>query len=257
MMANKIALPNLEVHVSHARNLRCRGCSHYSNFGMSGNLSTDQAELWFSTWAAKVWPREFALLGGEPTMNPALSEIVQLASRYWRESRLLLVTNGLLLQRHPDLLPILRDTQTTLEISVHFRDQDYSDRIAKLRDYLDPWSKSVHIHWRNACVTWSTRYVWDADNPEAFHSSDAGRAWRACAIKQCRQLHDNHLWKCPLIAYLQPLVDLGVGPVALRKYLDYQPLPPSATADEIGRWLAIGAESCCEMCPERREAMTP
>lgn len=75
IMANKIALPNLEVHVSHACNLRCRGCSHYSNFGMSVNLSTDQAELWFSTWSAKVRPREFALLGGEPTMNPALSEI--------------------------------------------------------------------------------------------------------------------------------------------------------------------------------------
>lgn len=256
-MLDKIALPNLEVHVAHGCNLCCRGCAHYSNFGLPGQLTTDQAEHWFRTWSAKVWPREFALLGGEPTLNPALSEIVQLAGRYWRESRLLLVTNGLLLPQHPDLLPILRDTQTTLEISIHFQDAAYSDRLAKIREYLDPWRQSVRIHWRNAYATWSTRYTWDPANPDAFRPSDAGRAWRTCQIKHCRQLHDNQLWKCPLIAYLQPLMDRGIGPAALARYLDYQSLPPDATADQIRTWLAIGAEPCCEMCPESRKALAP
>ena len=75
-----IEIPALEYHLAHGCNLSCQQCSHYSNFRLAGKLPTpDDARREYSLWSHRIQPRRFALLGGEPLLNPHLIEHLRLA----------------------------------------------------------------------------------------------------------------------------------------------------------------------------------
>ena len=74
-----IEIPNLEFHAAHACNLYCAQCSHYSNFHAGGIVSVDEARANFDAWQGRLAPKQIAILGGEPTLNPELLQIIELA----------------------------------------------------------------------------------------------------------------------------------------------------------------------------------
>ena len=107
-MDERLPLPALEYHVAHGCNLSCQQCSHYSNFHVAGKLPTiEDAEADYAKWSHRLKPRRFALLGGEPLLNPQIIEHIQLARKHWSDSNLMLVTNGFFLHRFPELPAVL------------------------------------------------------------------------------------------------------------------------------------------------------
>src|SRR5436190_24323002 len=97
----KISL--LELHVTHACNLTCESCSHYSDHGHHGNLDPADADRWMAAWAGRIKVRQFNLLGGEPTIHPQLCEFIPLVRRHWPAAHVRITTNGFFLHRHPGL----------------------------------------------------------------------------------------------------------------------------------------------------------
>ena len=69
-------VPLLELHVTHACNLACESCSHYSDHGHRGNLDPSEADRWMAAWSGRLRVDHFNLLGGEPTIHPRLAEFV-------------------------------------------------------------------------------------------------------------------------------------------------------------------------------------
>lgn len=64
---------SLEFHIMHSCNLSCQQCSHYSNLKLGGGITSIQdAKENYDLWSSRVQPKVFALLGGEPTLNPNL-----------------------------------------------------------------------------------------------------------------------------------------------------------------------------------------
>ena len=51
----------LELHVTHACNFTCEGCSHYSNHGHTGNISLDDCEEWLYGWSKRVKPKTLTI----------------------------------------------------------------------------------------------------------------------------------------------------------------------------------------------------
>jgi MoaA/NifB/PqqE/SkfB family radical SAM enzyme len=96
-------IPHLEMHVTHACNLACESCSHYSNHRHKGHVGLAEADGWMSAWSRRVTVGLFSLLGGEPTIHPELAKFVPLARRHWPRARIEIVTNGFFLDRHEDL----------------------------------------------------------------------------------------------------------------------------------------------------------
>lgn len=114
----RFSLPALEYHVAHGCNLSCQQCSHYSNFHLAGKLPTlADAESEYSQWSLRLDPTRFAWLGGEPLLNPAILEHIQLARQHWYDSELMLVTNGFFLHRFPELPQVLVDTHANLRLA--------------------------------------------------------------------------------------------------------------------------------------------
>jgi len=130
----RFSLPALEYHVAHGCNLSCQQCSHYSNFHLLGKLPTlANAESEYLQWSQRLKPARFALLGGEPLLNPAILEHIQLARQHWYDSNLMLVTNGFFLHRFSELPRVLIDTECQLEISQHGTHQDYIQQFREVK----------------------------------------------------------------------------------------------------------------------------
>ncbi|HUT93880.1 MAG TPA: glycosyltransferase [Thermoguttaceae bacterium] len=249
----KVTFQNLEYHVTHACNMRCRSCTHFSNYGHQGHASPEQAEREFSLWSHRLRPKWFSLLGGEPTLNPDLCKIIRIAARHWRESLLQLVTNGWFLHRHPDLPAVLEETGCRLEVSIHGNDSSYRARVEKIRALCEDWESrhTMFINWRESYTKWRETYRDTGAGVEPFDDGDPDASWQTCKAKWCPQLHGGQLHKCPQIAYLSMQLEKSV-PTASDEwdhYLRYKPLRPECSQDEAERFLRRQGEWICGMCP--------
>jgi mannose-6-phosphate isomerase-like protein (cupin superfamily) len=78
-------------------------------------------------------------------------------------------------------------------------------------------------------------------------------SWANCAARHTPQLHEGVLWKCAPLAYLgQQHRKFGLSD-KWAPYLQYRPLTPDCSDEELADFLARGAESYCGMCPARPE----
>lgn len=243
---------NLEIHLAHSCNLACESCTHYSNQGHKGILSLEEAERWFADWSPRIRPAVFSLLGGEPAINPRLADFVTLARRYWPDSQLRLVTNGFLLPRHPELPKRLAEAGNAwLYLSVHHGSKPYSDRIEPVVALINDWVREHGIKASAYPSTkwWRRTYTGMGAAMEPFEDAAPRSSWEKCQARYCPQLFEGKIWKCGPIAYLG-MQDAKYGlSEKWRPYLDYRPLEPGCSDEELIAFFAREDEAICAMCP--------
>jgi len=244
------SLPNLEIHVAHSCNLRCESCSHYANHGHRAIVALEEADRWMKLWNRKVSPRVFSLVGGEPAMHPQLTEFVRMSRKNWPHAELRLITNGFLLQRHPGLPAVLRETDTCLCLSIHHRSPQYQKRLQPILELVETWEArhKIRLQYVHAYRHWTRRHKGFGSAMEPFDDGHPRLSWENCCAKNYCQLFEGKIWKCPPLAYLR----LQAAMYSLSKqwtpYLRYQPLQPECTSDELVAFLAKQEEPCCNMC---------
>lgn len=247
-----LAIPNLEIHVTHACNLGCEGCSHYSNHGHKGNVSLDAASEWMEKWSGRLQPRVFSLVGGEPTVHPQLTEFVALARRQWPQAKLRLVTNGFFLQRHPELPRLLgNDPDACLYLSIHHESPEYLKRLEPQLVLLKQWQKDygVKVQLYPSERQWTRRYHGYGADMQPFNDGEPRASWEHCRARHCPQLFEGMLWKCAALAYLGMQNErFGLGE-AWRPYLQYRPLEPDCSDAGLLEFFRREEESHCGMCP--------
>lgn len=252
-----VEVHNLEIHAWHACNLFCESCSHYSSLGLRGGPSAEECESWMSAWGTRIAPRVFSIVGGEPTLNPDLTQIVIAAGKIWHTSRIRLVTNGLLLSRHPDLPKALAaiGRKSYLEISSHHTSPEFQARFADVREIAAAWKNEYGLNIRiiNSEAYWIRSYDY-AQGAIRFMDGDPRRAWEACEGKKCRQIFDGNLWKCPAVAYFNLMKQRTSVDARWDDLLkEYRSLEPSCTDAELADFMALEEEMICKICPESLE----
>ncbi|WP_314955784.1 radical SAM protein [Bradyrhizobium cosmicum] len=251
----------LELHVTHACNLTCESCSHYSNHGHAGNLDLAAADRWMTGWSNRLEMEEFCLLGGEPTVHPLLADFVPLVRRHWPKTRIRIVTNGFLLRRHPELpIKMMAAGNCDIALSVHHDASSYRERLQPSMDLLDHWQSEYGtvVHTWLSHGVWTRRYTGSGVDMLPFEDGNPRRSWEICPARHCKQLHDGKIWKCAPLAYLglqKAKYDISAK---WNPYLNYAPLDPSATNGELDQFLAQEDESVCAMCSsEPRNFLLP
>ncbi|MEL7267224.1 MAG: radical SAM protein, partial [Planctomycetota bacterium] len=141
-----IELPALEYHLAHGCNLSCQQCSHYKNFRLAGAMPTPaEAEVEYEAWHHRIVPKRFALLGGEPMLNPKLIKHLLLAREYWPNSNLMLVTNGFFFDWHLDLPEILVEIDCRLEVSQQGTHDAYLLKFRKAKQTVWRWREEYPV----------------------------------------------------------------------------------------------------------------
>lgn len=188
-----LRLPYLETHVMDGCNLKCKGCTHFSNL-----FPTDAAVPLENFRRDIVRLREICdikklrLLGGEPLLNKELLKYIKIARDNFPDSDIRIVTNGmLLLQQKDELLSYMREYEIMFDISWY---PPTLQRREEIVDFLDKkgikyYAPLEEIHEFTRCLTMS-----DSHNP--FVSQER------CGNVHCTVLRDGKLYRCPLAAYL-------------------------------------------------------
>lgn len=249
-----IVVPALEWHVAHACNLTCEACSHYSNYDFDEVVPISTVEQWYSSWCRRIAPRKLAVLGGEPLLNKDIIDIIYMTRNMWNREHnrfFELVTNGILLNKHPDLPKALEETNCVLHISIHGTSDKYNNLVDKINQTIAEWQTSYKFEVIMEPQTlWSRGYQGYGKDMLPFEDNNPEASWNHCPSGQeCFTLIDNVIYKCAPLAYL-PLLDKKFRlNEKWNPYLSYKPLTPTATDAEIEEFFARKAESVCTMCP--------
>ncbi|XZE56169.1 radical SAM protein [Planctomycetaceae bacterium SH139] len=255
-----VRLPSsaLEYHLAHGCNLSCQQCSHYSNHHLARAMPTvQQAGADYSRWSHRLRPKRFALLGGEPLLNPNIIQHLLLARQHWPESDLMLVTNGFFLNRFPCLPEVLMETNCRLEVSQHGTHDEYVKRFRDVKRLIWRWREQhagIQIKIRSSHQGWMRQYNVVDGKPMPFDSKPR-EAFKVCMQKTCTQLGENgFLFKCPALAYfarLESKLKLHDLP-QWQLFRDYQACPPGATDDELRTFIETKVIRQCGLCPSNR-----
>lgn len=250
---------NLEIHLVHTCNLACESCSHYSNQGHKGILSLEEADRWMGLWSPRLRPREFSLLGGEPTIHPQLPEFVQLARKHWPHSQLRLVTNGFFLHKHPELPAVLqRDRDSRLYLSVHHESDAYKEKLEPVIALLNSWIRDygIKVQGYESFKHWTRRYHGAGDTMQPFADGQPRQSWEQCPAKYCPQIFNEQIWKCAPLAYLPMQAAKYRLAESWSPYLQYRPLDAHCSDEALREFFAREEEPTCGMCPARPQRLT-
>jgi hypothetical protein len=241
----------IEFHASHTCNLRCQSCSHFAPSSLGSPVVPEEAFRQMEPWGKRLSPARFNILGGEPTLNPRLSEILMIARRCWPDDSIHLVTNGFFLDRHPDLPSALLKTGARLIVTKHDDTPEYERRWRDIERVLNGFrAQKIDVKIGVSNRAWTLRYHGSGNAIRPFRDDDQRASWTNCVCRHCHQLHDGLLWKCPILAYLPALSrrwpeisdEWALG-------LAYRPLRPDASDDEVRVWFALEDEPQCSLCP--------
>ncbi|MBP7371147.1 MAG: radical SAM protein [Arenimonas sp.] len=252
----KKIIRHLEIHVVHSCNLACEGCSHYSDQGHKGILSLSEADQWMQLWSQRLRPKQFSLLGGEPTIHPDLTGFVLLARKHWPDAHLRLVTNGFFLHRYPNLPAILQnDPNATIYLSVHHNSPEYKEKLKPVFKLLDTWvhEYGIRVEYYQSFKHWTRRYHGIGKSMQPFHDQQPRQSWEQCPARYCPQLFEGKIWKCAPLAYLK-MQDAKFGlSEDWQPYLNYQALQASCNDEQLTEFFSREEESACGMCPAKPE----
>lgn len=247
----RVLLPYLEMDISYACNLRCDGCSHYSNYALSGVVRLPDARAWLETWIKRLHPVRFRMLGGEPAINPDAAHIIRAAAEILPHTQRSMVSNGLLLHKRDDILDALAATGTALDLSLHDREPETRAELNRIRDKAMGMGIGCTIIEAQP-DEFTHLYRGEGKDILPYADERPFSAWACCEEKNCACIHEGLLWKCPPLAFLGKLNDkIGLRP-EWKRYLAHKGLSADAPAERLFAYLAY-PEKNCDMCPARRE----
>lgn len=93
---------SFEIHLTEHCNLNCKGCDNFSPVANKEFINLDFFENEM-TQMCKIFGKkgieEIRLLGGEPLLHPEIKKILKISRRIFPETRLTIISNGLLLPK--------------------------------------------------------------------------------------------------------------------------------------------------------------
>lgn len=184
-----VMLPYLEFHVADHCNLNCKGCATFSPlcekdvFAEIGQFRRDIARV------KELIPfiRTIQIMGGEPLLNPHLSEFIKATREVYPYSGLRLVTNGTLLDRlEEEKWQTIIDNKVTINIScypaVYGKMEKIIKEIKAHNGVMEPMISQVSLFYPNL-----TKY-----KKYPYENTDFCR---------CYNLRDGKVSSCPNTMY--------------------------------------------------------
>jgi organic radical activating enzyme len=224
---------------------------------MKGMVPLEELLYWYRSWNTKIRPQNVRIMGGEPLLHPHLETILHETRHHWTDSRIELITNGLLLPKmKPSLYETIKEVRAAVTVSKHFDDVHYNA-------LLETGLQTLRCHGIRPNISkshqrWMKCYRIDANGSVHPHHSDPEKAWKICYVKnRCTTLLNNQLYRCPQLGCFAHAAKQGFVPDDWQVVLDYKPLSPSCTQEELEAFMHAGwCEQCC-VCPEEFQFADP
>jgi organic radical activating enzyme len=229
-MTDRTLINKLEFYITNVCNLTCSDCNRYNNYKFSGHWRWADAEPVLSQWAKKIQITQLVILGGEPLLNPDITQWITGLSKLWPRSEgscVQVQTNGTRLDLVEGLYEAL-GTSNWIGVSLH--DPKHKEILfSRIRNFLrhpiieteepdhfvgsrwqffDAHRRSLHV-WDNS-VFGTSNIIQQANGIFGLYNSNPDLAHEICSFRQFKNYHmiRGKIYKC--------------GPVALMSEFDEQ-----------------------------------
>lgn len=248
-----INLPSLSFEVVRQCNIKCEGCNHFTNLkSIRHILSLEEINDNLFEWSKILNPAVFRILGGEPFINKNLDDVIFNISTLFPLSKINICTNGLLISHFSDdFAKKISHSPNSIKItiSLHSLNREYISKISEAISKLDYWKKKYNIEYliKDYLSDWAWPYRLIDNKIYPFEDNNPRRSWENCMSQTCKQIYKSKLYKCPLTAYMQDIVDRMDE--SFKKYLNYIPANPYDSYESIEEFVNKEDEFVCGACP--------
>jgi len=246
----RVEMFSLDSGIVRGCNLRCEFCYTFSPY-QKGYVPADELIESYLEWRKKVKPKYFVVSGGEPLLHPELPRILRESARIWDDSKLILNTNGLLLDSvKPEVLQAVKETGYELIITEHTFELEHRKKLDTL--YARLKKEGFRFVVRPSRLTWLAWHQYDSKGGLIPYRSNPKRAWNSCTLLSCAVISGNKLYKCGRLLDIRNAVEAGIVDAEdWKAALTYQPLTLQSTAEEIVGHLRRQILPACTVCPEK------
>lgn len=261
-----LTLPFLETMITQSCNLSCYGCTNYSDLKHSGYVSWREGKKQLSAWVDRINIEEFGIIGGEPLINPEWRDWVSGVRNLLPNARIRFTTNGLLLNKSPDILDFLESlNNVTFKITVHVGDVELEQSINQIfcsRDWapvkefgIKRWQGPNGLRFQiNRPETFVKTYQGTYETMQPWHSVPSD-AFSVCCQKTCPLLYRGKIYKCSTAGLLLDVLDRFDNPnyAEWEKYID-RGLDVTASHSEIKKFISNFSQvnHICGQCPSSK-----
>lgn len=193
-------IEKIDIHLVDHCNLNCKGCTHFSPLAEEFYLDLDtfECDLTRLSKLTNGAVGSIFLLGGEPLLHPQVTEFFPIARRLFPDTKLVVITNGILLQnRADDFWQACRDNNIQLWISKYDLTLDYDKIQQTAKEYGVFCGFTSLRRTENGDKEW-IKYTLDPEGNQYYvNSSD----W--CAVKNCATLKKGKLYTCCTVAHIE------------------------------------------------------
>lgn len=192
-------MPYLECNIVDSCNLKCKGCTHFSNL-FDENIFVDYESLLddLKQISQKVYIAELRLLGGEPLLHPELEKIIESVRKILPFTDINVVTNGLLITKvSENLFDIMRKSDIGFHISRYIPTNHQMENIVRRLE-----KENVNFFIEDATITQFGKTL------DMKGKSNAKKAQEACISLGCRFLRNRKMYKCPFEGLIDIFADI-------------------------------------------------
>ncbi len=192
--ANSIKL--IELHIVDHCNLNCKGCHHFAPLVNESYLSLSE----FKSDLTRLYELTngdieiFNILGGEPLLHPQCIEFLETAREIFPNSKIRLVTNGILLPNQPDI---------------------FYEKCGKNNIHIQPTNYELDINWNiveEKCKKYGVYFQFYLNNTTMYKDSidlsasqDAKDSYLNCQLGWSEYFYLDHgkIYHCSKTAYMR------------------------------------------------------
>jgi organic radical activating enzyme len=212
--SQKPVLPFVETMLTQACNLSCKGCTNFSDLTHKGYVSWSEGKEWLSEWKKCIEIPDFGIMGGEPLINPECKDWLVGVREILPDSQIRFTTNGLLLEKHWDVLDVIQDIgNTVFKITVHVDDKKLENTIQKVFDRYDwepvyefgihRWVTENDIRFQiNRPDKFVKTFKNDYPNMSPWHANPV-EAFNNCIQQTCPLMYNGRIYKCSTSALIK------------------------------------------------------
>jgi sulfatase maturation enzyme AslB (radical SAM superfamily) len=180
-------------------------------------VTWDQGKQWLQTWLQRINIPDFGIMGGEPLINPECSSWLTGVRQLMPSSQIRFTTNGLLLDKHWDLINLMHDLgNVSLKITVHINDTKLENTIQKIFDQfswtpinefgIDRWITNNNFRFHIKRPNIFTKTYQNNYNNMLPWRSDPAEAFKNCCQQTCPLLYQGKIYKCSTSGLLSDIL---------------------------------------------------
>lgn len=183
----KGTVPYLEYHVTDKCNLNCAGCSHFCPLVEDNNFpNLEQFKKDIKTLSKKVNIKTIRIMGGEPLLNPELSEFIKATRMAYPKADIRLATNGILLPTmNQEFWQVLRDNEIKIDFSKY---PIVGDKFLQYMDLCD--DNKIQIGFIHLSKKFKKFF-------NKTGKEDYKKVFYECTSKNCKNLWNSKIYQCP------------------------------------------------------------